>query len=353
MQITHAEVIPIDLNLAHPARSADLPLIKSITAIFLRLDLQDGRSAWGAAVAHPGLTGETPEAAVKACWDCAARAVDLHPTNIEYSLAELAPVMGDSPAARCAFDLAFYDLLGLAAGIPLYRLLGGFRNRIQTSATVPLGSVQESVEVAERLAAKGFKILKIKGGEDPEADVRRARAIHRALPYHLLRLDADGGYSLKSALEVARALEKELEFLEQPTPPDDLESLVEVTRSSPVPILADQSVSDPVSALVLAGQKAANGLSLKMATCGGVRCAQQIDAIARAAKLTTLVGCVIEPALMIAAGLSFALASPNVRYCDLDGHLDLVNDPTVAGFRLEEGWLTASEVPGLGCRLEV
>jgi L-Ala-D/L-Glu epimerase len=148
-------------------------------------------------------------------------------------------------------------------------------------------------------------------------------------------------------------LEKELEFLEQPTPPDDLETLVEVTRSSPVPILADQSVSDPVSALVLAGQKAANGLSLKMATCGGVRCAQQIDAIARAAKLTTLVGCVIEPALMIAAGLSFALASPNVRYCDLDGHLDLVNDPTVAGFRLEEGWLTASEVPGLGCRLEV
>jgi L-Ala-D/L-Glu epimerase len=353
MQITHVEVFPIELSLARPARSANSPEIQSITAIFVRLDLQDGRSAWGGAAAHPELTGETPEQAVRACRNCAARAVDLHPTNIEYSLAELAPLMGDSPSAQCAFDLAFHDLLGLAAGIPLYRLLGGFRNKIQTSATVPLGSVQESVNFAERLASLGFRILKIKGGLAPEQDVRRVRAIHRALPYHILRLDADGGYSLESALEVARALEAELEFLEQPTPPEDLEALILVTRSSPVPILADQSVAGPDSALILAGQKAAHGLSLKMATCGGLRCAQQIDSIARAAKLMTMVGCVIEPALMIAAGLSFALASPNVRYCDLDGHLDLVNDPTVAGFSLEEGWLTASEVPGLGCRVEL
>jgi L-Ala-D/L-Glu epimerase len=353
MQITHAEVIPIKLDLAKPARTANQPGIGSITAIFVRLDLQDGRSAWGGAAAHPGLTGESLEEALTACQACADKAVDLHPTNIEYSLAELEGVMGNSPAAQCAFDLAFHDLLGLAAGIPLYRLLGGFRNRIQTSVTVPLGSVQESVEAAERLAAYGFRILKVKGGEDPGLDVRRVRAIHRALPYHLLRLDADGGYALESALEVARALEAELEFLEQPTPADDIEALITVTRGSPVPILADQSVTGPESALLLAGHKAAEGLSLKMATCGGLRCARQIDSIARAARMTTMVGCVLEPALMIAAGLSFALASPNVRYCDLDGHLDLVNDPTLAGFTLEEGWLTASETPGLGCRVEL
>ena len=52
---------------------------------------------------------------------------------------------------------------------------------------------------------------------------------------------------------------------------------------------------------------------------------------------------------MTAAGLSFALSSPNVQYGDLDGFFDLVNDPTQPGFRLEEGWLVASDVPGLGC----
>jgi SAM-dependent methyltransferase len=105
--------------------------------------------------------------------------------------------------------------------------------------------------------------------------------------------------------------------------------------------------------LEIAARRAAHGLSVKLVTCGGLRCARQIDAIARAARLATMVGCVHEPALLIAAGLGFALSSPNVRYADLDGHFDLLDDPTVPGFLFEEGWLVAREVPGLGCTVEL
>jgi L-alanine-DL-glutamate epimerase-like enolase superfamily enzyme len=253
----------------------------------------------------------------------------------------------------CAYDLAFHDLLGMAASMPIYRLLGGYRNRIQTSATVPVAPVQESVEMAQERARKGFRMLKIKGGLDPEEDVRRLSAIHRALPDHVLRLDVDGGYSVREALDVARALKGTLEMLEQPTPADDLTALRQVTEISPVPILADQSVTGPVSALELAANRAANGVSIKLATCGGLRCARQVDAIARAARVVTMVSCFLEPALLIAAGLSLALSSPNVHYGDLDGHLDLVNDPSTPGFRLEDGWLVAADVPGLGCSVNL
>lgn len=139
-----------------------------------------------------------------------------------------------------------------------------------------------------------------------------------------------------------------LEFLEQPTPPDDLQTLGEVTQLSPVRILADQSACGAESALQVASQHAAHGLTVKLATCGGIRAAYQVDAIARAARLSTMVSCLIEPALLIAAGLSLALASPNVQYGDLDGNLVLTNDPSQAGFILQDGWLIASEVPGLG-----
>jgi len=349
MQIIKAEIIPVELKLKQPVRLANHPLINQVTSIFIRADTLDGRTAWGCSVVHPDLTGESIENAVNACIIAAEKVVDLHPTDIEFSLNELKPLTSTSRAATCAFDLLFHDLLGLAAGMPLFKILGGYRYKIQTSATVSLSELHESVELAKQLAAMGFRILKVKGGEDPDKDVRRIEAINRALPDHVLRLDADGGYDIQTALDVARALEKTIEFIEQPTPASDQLSLQKVTQNSPVPVLADQSVTGPSSALELVAGRKVDGMSIKMATCGGFRSAQQIDSISRAADITTMISCIIEPALQISAGLHLALSSPNVGYADLDGHLGLQFDPTRPGFRLEDGWLIASDAPGLGC----
>ncbi len=349
MQVNRAEITPVTLKMRQPMRMAHLPEIEQVTAIFVRLDLRDGRSAWGCTVAHPEMTGEKPEKVLADALACADMVPSLHPTHIEYSLAEMNAHIPGARAALCAFDLAFYDLLGLAAGMPLYRLLGGYRNKIQTSATIPIGPVADSVEIAQERVRAGFRMLKIKGGISAEEDVHRVRAIGRALPGIVLRLDADGGYTVREALEVAIALQIELEMLEQPTPADDLKMLREVTAASPVLVLADQSVSSPTSALAAATQHAAHAFSVKVGACGGLGCARQVDSIARAAGLATMVSCLVEPALLTAAGLSLALSSPNIRYGDLDGHIDLLNDPTLPGFRLEEGWLVATDFPGLGC----
>lgn len=349
MQITKAEVIPIELKLQSPARMASISSdIQSVTAIFVRLETQQGQSAWGCTVAHPELTGFPPDEIIQTCLECAEVVKDLHPTNIEFSLAELERCCKGQRPALCAYDLAFHDLLGLASGLPLYRLLGGFRDRIQTSVTVPILPVKESVDCAEEHARNGFRMLKIKGGLDPDEDVHRVRAVHRALPNIILRLDADGGYTVESAIEVARALDGLLEMLEQPTPADDLVGLLQVTRNSPIPILADQSVTGPDSALYVAANHITNGMSIKVATCGGIRCASQANTIARAAGMYTMISCLIEPALLVTAGLSLALSSPNVRYGDLDGHLNMTGDPSLPGFVLQDGWLIANEVPGLG-----
>ena len=353
MQITRAEVIPVELKLRQPVRMAHLPPITAITAIFVRLETRAGESAWGCSVAHPHLTGEGPEDVLRLCQDCASAVPSLHPTNLEYSLSELARLVPGSPSALCAFDIAFHDLLGFISGMPLYRLLGGYRDRIQSSATIPLAPVDESVELARARARLGFRILKIKGGVNPEQDVHRVRAIRRALPGLTLRLDADGGYTVEQALDVARALKDHLEMLEQPTPAADLQGLGQVTRHSQLPILADQSAAGQASVLELASQRIASGVSVKLATCGGFRCARQVDSIARAAHIATMVSCTIEPALLISAGLSLALSSPNVHYGDLDGHLDLLNDPSLVNFKLVDGWLVASETPGLGGRVSL
>ena len=354
MQISHVRVVPVDLDLSLPYRTATLQddLVR-ITCVFVRVETRDGTVAWGCTAFDPARSGEAAEEVIRVCHDCADRALDLNPLNTEYALAEIAALTEGTPSARCAYDLAFYDLLGLAAGLPLYRLLGGYRARIQTSITLSLAPVKETVELARARATQGFRILKLKGGLDPDEDVRRVQAVRDALPNLALRLDADQGYSIQQALDVARALEGKLEMLEQPTPAEDLQALGEVARHSPIPILADESLTGPSSALELASGRSVDGLSIKLATCGGLQCARQVDGIARAAGMATMVGCTNEPALLIAAGLGFALSSPNVRYGDLDGHFDLVGDPTHPGFAFEDGWLVASEVPGLGCTVEL
>jgi L-alanine-DL-glutamate epimerase-like enolase superfamily enzyme len=354
MLITNIQITPLELKLRTPHRTVYRASTDSVQVVFVRVETRrQAETVWGCAAFDPALTGETLETVTQACQACADRARDLNPLNTEHALAEIASLTEGVPAARCAFDMIFHDLLGLAADLPLYRLLGGYRNRIQTSVTVSLAGVPETVEEASSRASLGFRMLKIKGGLDPEEDVCRVQAVHSALPGLTLRLDADQGYSVQQALDVARALEGKLEMLEQPTPAGDLDALGEVTRHSPVPILASQSLREPPSALEIAGRRAAHGLNVKLATCGGLSCARQVEAIARAAQLSIMVGCLSEPALLIAAGLGLALSSPAVRYADLDGHFDLVDDPTRAGFRFEDGWLIAGEEPGLGCAVDL
>jgi L-alanine-DL-glutamate epimerase-like enolase superfamily enzyme len=350
MQITKVEITPVELKLRQPLHMANV-VVDHVTSVFVRMETKQGHNAWGCAIAHPELTGEQPKDLIHALHVCADVVPDLHPTHLEYSLSELSKLVQEDSSALGAFDLAFHDLLGLAAGMPLYRILGGYRNQIQTSITIPITSVDESVEIARQHARNGFRMLKIKGGINADEDVRRVQAIHSVLPSLILRLDADGGYDVEQSIDVARALVGMIEMLEQPTPAGDIDALTQVTRQSPVPVLADQSVTGLESALRLAAGGAVNGFSIKVASCGGLRCARQMDSIARAAHMTTMVSCLLEPALLISAGLSFALSSPNVQYADLDGHLDLENDPTQSGFNLEDGWLIARDVPGLGCNV--
>jgi L-alanine-DL-glutamate epimerase-like enolase superfamily enzyme len=349
VRITGVEVWRVTMRLEEPYTVAYRTFDRAVN-VFVRLATDGPLCGFGCAAPEPEVTGETVEGTEEALQAAAERLTGRDPLWRAAVLDRIEEPLRGKPAALAAVDMALHDLLGKAAGLPLWQLLGGYRDRMETCVTIGILPLEETVERARVRVVEGFRALKIKGGRDPVEDARRVLAVRQGVGDAIeLRFDANQGYSVDQALDfVERARPARLELVEQPTPQAEPELLGRVARAVPLPVMADESVQGLRDAFRLAREGLMDMVNVKVMKVGGLTRALHIDSVARAAGLEVMVGCMDEAALGIAAGLHFALARRNVLYADLDGHLGLVGDPTAGTVRLENGTLLPAPGPGLG-----
>ncbi len=258
-------------------------------------------------------------------------------------------IVTGNPSAKAALDIALHDLAAQEAGVPLYAYLGGHRDRMVTDMTIGIMEADAAVARAQRWIAQGFRAFKVKVGRDRRSDLRRLKAIRDVVGKDIeIRIDGNQGFRRDDALSFARdARRLGVAFFEQPVSADDWEGMRVLTEASPIPIMADEMVLTAEDAKKLRWANAANAVNLKLMKHGGLARAEDVNVICESAGYPTMVGCMGEPQLSVAAGLHFALAQKNVRWLDLDSHFNLAEDPT-SGLTFDGGELVAPSRPGLG-----
>jgi muconate cycloisomerase len=257
---------------------------------------------------------------------------------------------GVAACALAALDMALWDLRAKQAGMPLSRLLGLGRRAVPTSVTIGINPPEVVRERVPLLLAAGAKALKIKLGSPAgvEADKAMFAAVIEAAAGSsaVLRVDANGGWTLPQARDMMAWLAaRGVEYIEQPLKQGQEADLPALFRDRPLPIFVDESLR--VSADVPALADRCDGVNLKLMKCGGITEALRIVAVARACGLQTMIGCMGESAISIAAGASL---SELFDHIDLDSHLNLAPDPAT-GAPMTDGVVLPDAVPGHGGRL--
>lgn len=264
-------------------------------------------------------------------------------------------IFGNS-SIKSAFDMALFDIASQHAQVPLYQFLGGSLDKVlRTDMTVSMNDKNKMAADALKFKEAGFSVIKVKLGQSKEKDVERIRAIRLAIGHDIpIRIDANQGWKIKTAIETLQALEEyKIQHCEEPIARWKFMRLGKVKEKSPIPIMADETCCDHHDAQRLVDLDACDMLNLKLGKSGGIFNAMKIIAIAEKAGMEMQVGGFLESRLGMTAAAHLALASPLIQHCDFDTPLMFTSDPVTGGIQyLPGGEIQLPVTPGLGAAME-
>ena len=264
--------------------------------------------------------------------------------------------------AMSGVDTALWDILGKAAGLPVYKVLGGAgRSRVPCYASsVYFAEIPQMVAQAKEQVASGHTAIKVKIGRKPamggrRMDVASVKAIRDAVgePVDIM-LDVNSAYDAATAIAVCRQLEAEdITWIEEPVPPDDLEGYRRVREHQAIPVAAGESEFGVFGFRELIARGAIDILQPDVARVGGFTGARRVGALAHAHNLRYAPHTGFSAGVSHLAALHVAASVPNLmtyEYFFAPNPLrDLFTDPFPVP---QKGMIAVPSGPGLGLVLD-
>jgi len=354
--ITRLALREIALSLREPFRTSS-GITRHRRILLVEAYDADGAIGWGECVAEesPAYSPETVDTARSAITAWVAPAVLGRAfEGPEEVSAALERAFRGHPMAKAALEMAAWDLAARLAGLPLARLLGGTRERVE--AGISLGIQGSPAALASRAAAavaEGYRRVKVKvaPGEDVAFAAAAREAVGEGFP---LSLDANAAYSLDDLAVLQRLDALRPAMIEQPLAADDLSGHARLQAALESPVCLDESVTSAARAADVIAFGAGRIINIKPGRVGGHSAARAIHDLAQRHGVPVWCGGMLESGIGRAHNVALASLpgftlpgdlSPSRRYWERD----VVHPPWV----MEDGCLTVPlDRPGIGVEID-
>ncbi|HYH12121.1 MAG TPA: mandelate racemase/muconate lactonizing enzyme family protein [Thermomicrobiales bacterium] len=367
MKITRVEAMSSRRDYSaeiHPAWSPGTIWIGATTTIY-KVHTDEGIVGLGASGGSPQLTQEL----------VAPKLVDQDPFNVEYLTRVVRNTAGGyaSLPIACGIELALWDLIGKAAGLPLYRMWGSHRNRVRAYASmVEVGTPESRAEHALELLDRGYTAIKLRlHARTMKEDIAQVEAVREAVGDRMeIMVDANQAqepgtpgsendlvWGIDRAIATCRELaDLDVTWLEEPLGRYEIDNLSRLVEASDVPIAGGENNIGLHEFRWLVDQRCYDIVQPDALVAGGLSVLRKVAAYAEMRHMQ------IAPhhggnGLGVAGHLHLIASIPNAEYIELiqePGKLDtrdfqgIVAEPLVPD---ADGYVTVPDRPGLGVDL--
>jgi L-alanine-DL-glutamate epimerase-like enolase superfamily enzyme len=351
IRITQVELYKLFIPLKEPF-VISLGPVHNAENVLVIIRTNEGITGFGECSPFMSINGESAGTGMVVGQYFAKALKNKNPLFIEAHIAEMDRIIYGNASIKSAFDIALYDIASQHEAVPLYKFLGGKKNkRVITDYTVSLGEPEKMAADALKIKGEGYPAIKIKLGKNGQADVLRIKAIREAVGNEIpIRIDANQGWNVEEAITTLKALAQfNIQHCEEPIPRWAFMQLPMVRKQSPIPIMSDESCGDEHDAERLIQLGACDYMNIKLGKSGGIFKALKMVKLAEAANIHLQVGAFMESRLAMTAFAHFSLCSPAIIHYDFDTALMFSEDPVSGGIVYKEnGVIDVPDRAGLG-----
>ncbi len=358
--IESIETIIVDLPTLRPHKLA-MHTMQNQTLVIIRVRCADGIEGIGESTTIGGLSygNESPDS-IKVNIDrhFAPLLIGQDASNINAAMLRLERSIRGNTFAKSGIESALLDALGKRLNLPVSELLGGrVRDALPVAWTLASGNTAQDIAEAEKmLDLRRHRIFKLKiGAGEVGHDLAHVIAIKKALGERAsVRVDVNQAWDEAVALRACKVLgDNGVDLIEQPISRNNRGGMARLNLSSPVPIMADESIECVEDAFNLAREGAASVFALKIAKNGGPRAVLRTAAIAEAAGIGLYGGTMLEGGIgTLASAHAFLTLNTLAWGTELFGPLLLTEDILTEPPLYRDFQLHVSHLPGLGLAID-